>query len=187
VKIALCGPPQSGKSVLRERLKRAIRALAPDVYPYVLTTNPDGEGSWFQETYHHDPELANQLKAAAKQKWTPARAELYASWVRNTTVPLTFLDLGGIADDYNRQICRAATHAILLAPTEEQWVRWREFGAGCGLVILAELISGHDEVEDSIQCAGDPFRAAIHRLERGDLETPRPAVEALADYILNKV
>lgn len=187
MKIALCGPPQSGKSVLRERLKRAIRTLAPDVYPYVLTTNPDGEGSWFQETYQRDPELANQLKAAAKQKWTPARAELYASWVRNTTVPLTFLDLGGIPDDYNRQICSAATHAILLAPTEDQWVLWREFCASCGLVILAELISRLDDLEDSILDAGDPFRATIHRLKRGDLETERPAVEALASYILNKV
>ena len=187
MKIALCGPPRSGKSVLRERLKRAIRALAPDVYPYVLTTNPDGEGSWFQETYRRDPELANQLKAAAKQKWTPARAELYASWVRNTTVPLTFLDLGGIPDDYNRQICCAATHAILLAPTEAQWVPWREFCAGCGLEILAELISGYGEVEDSILCSGGPFRATIQRLERGDLESPRPEVEALSGPILKKV
>ena len=72
MKIALCGPPHSGKSVLRERLNRAIRALAPDVYPYVLTTNPDSEGSWFQETYQRDSELANHLKAATKQKWTPS-------------------------------------------------------------------------------------------------------------------
>jgi hypothetical protein len=40
LKIALCGPPQSGKSVLRERLKAELSRLTPTVYPYVLTTNP---------------------------------------------------------------------------------------------------------------------------------------------------
>ena len=127
MKIALCGPPRSGKSVLRERLKTALRRLDPTVYPYILTTNPDGEGAWYQEAYHHDAQAAQRMKVEAKRKWSPEHADLYASWVRNCQAPLTFLDLGGIVDDYNRRICATATHTILIAPEESALVPWRKF------------------------------------------------------------
>lgn len=187
MKIALCGPPHSGKSVLRERLKAELKRSGPDVYPYFLTTNPDGEGAWFQSTYAHDPELATALKRANKRKWSEEHADLYAEWVRNVKLPLTFLDLGGIPDEFNRRICAAATHAILLAPTEEQWGPWRAFSDGCGLVVLAELVSEYAAPADRLEGTGAPFRAWIHHLERGDLVTPRPAVEALAGYILERL
>ena len=87
MKIALCGPPHSGKSVLRERLKEALFAQAPGLYPYVLTANPDGEGSWFQAAYQRDPAEALALKGVAKRKWTPEYADLFAGWVRNATAP----------------------------------------------------------------------------------------------------
>jgi len=67
MKIALCGPPHSGKSVLRERLKAEIRRISPNVYPLFITANPDGEGSWFQETYQIDPELAREFKVSARR------------------------------------------------------------------------------------------------------------------------
>jgi len=118
MKIALCGPPHSGKSILRHRLKQALRQQNSDLYPYILSANPDGEGSWFQEAYRNDPNTATIHKKEAKQKWTPEHASLYASWVRNTTSPLTLIDLGGVIDDKNRQICALATHAILLAPED---------------------------------------------------------------------
>lgn len=185
MKIALAGPPHAGKSVLRQRLKMALHLLAPEIHPYVLSTNPDGEGAWFQEAYQQDPAAALALKKQAKQAWTPQHADLYASWVRNTSAPLTFIDLGGVIDDKNRQICALATHAILLAPEAEGWAPWRAFSASCGLGILAELISDYQGSADAIYGEGQPFRASVHRLERGDLVSPRPAVEALARHILD--
>lgn len=186
MKIALCGPPHAGKSVLRQRLKTAIESRRPDGPPFVLSANPDGEGSWFQKAYENDPELALAAKREAKQRWTPGHADLYASWVRNTTSPLVLIDLGGVVDDFNRQICALATHAVLLAPREEDFSVWREFAGECGLVVLAELVSDYGGVEDRVDW-GEPFRARVHRLERGELETPRPAVEALAEYILTRL
>jgi CRISPR-associated protein Csx3 len=184
MKIVLGGPPHSGKSVLRERLKSQLLALAPNLYPYFLPTNPDGEGAWFQQAYQHNPQLATELKTSAKQHWNPERAQLYASWVRQCSQPLTFCDLGGIIDDYNRQICSAATHAIILAPTSVQLQPWREFFESCRLQILAELLSDYQAREDQILSLSSPFRATIHRLERGDLISPRPAVTALATFLL---
>jgi CRISPR-associated protein Csx3 len=188
MKIALCGPPQSGKSVLRERLKQSLLTLAPNIHPYMLNTNPDGEGAWFQKTFERDALNARQLKTAIKQKWTPAHADLYASWVRNATTPLTFIDLGGIPDQLSRTICAAATHAILLARTEDALLPWREFSVQCNLTILAELLSAYDAPEDQLFSPPTPtFRAAIHHLERGDLHSPRPAIDALAHFILQRL
>jgi len=188
LKIAIGGPPHSGKSVLRQRLKDAIAATGAGIYPYVLSTNPDGEGAWFQEAYHNDPEAAAQYKREAKRKWTEEHAGMYAGWVANSSVPLTFVDLGGIIDDKNRQICGAATHAILLAPDEAALAPWRGFCEECNLVVMAELISDYHAVEDRLPPPASPsplpFRATIHRLERGEIHTPRPAVDELARVIL---
>ncbi|MBL8237409.1 MAG: hypothetical protein JNM66_08325 [Bryobacterales bacterium] len=184
MKIALCGPPHSGKSVLRQRLKQALLAQNPNLYPYILSANPDGEGSWFQHAYHTNPASAAANKNQAKQKWSPEHANLYAGWVRNTASPLTLIDLGGVIDTYNQQICAAATHAILLAPAESAFPPWRQFCQQCNLTILAELISDYPATADSILPATQPFRARIHHLERGDLQSPRPAIDALAAHIL---
>jgi len=185
MKIALGGPPKSGKSVLRQRLKMAIQRLDPNVHPYVLTTNPDGEGAWFQETYRHDPEAAARLKQSAKQAWSAEHADLYASWVRNAAAPLVLIDLGGKIDDKNLRICALATHAILIAPSDAAFPAWREFCSACQLTLLAELLSDLTAPDDRIDSAGVPFRAVIHHLERGDIDTPRPAVDALARLILD--
>jgi len=183
MKIALCGPPHSGKSVLRHRLKTELHALAPTLHPFVLTANPDGEGAWFQPAYENDPAAALTLKKTAKQRWTPQHADLYSSWVRNTTAPLVLIDLGGVIDDSNRQICALATHALLLAPSEDGLLPWRAFSTDCSLTPLAELLSDYHATEDLIYTR-EPFRASVHRLERGELSTPRPAISALAAEIL---
>ncbi len=185
MKIALCGPPQSGKSVLRERLKSALLALDPTFYPYVITANPDGEGSWFQQAVHTDPDAAQAAKKLAKQNWTDAHADKYASDVRNVTLPLTFIDLGGRVDPKNYRICALATHAILIAPSIEAFEEWRHFATTCGLKILAELISDYHGAQDSVESTGPPLRASIHHLERGDIASTRPAITALAEVILD--
>lgn len=99
------------------------------------------------------------MELAAKRPWSPETA------------------------DYNRAICAAATHAILLAPTEAAMQPWREFCRETRVIILAELTSDYHATSDSVN-EGEPFRARIHHLERGDLRTPRPAVDALAQRLV---
>lgn len=183
MKIAVCGPPHSGKSVFRERLKSEIKKIAPHLYPYFITANPDGEGSWYQETYGDNPQRARELKRVAKQGWSPERARMFASWTENSTAPLTLLDLGGIADDLNRQICASATHAILLAKVENDFDPWRQLCIDCDLTIIAELFSEYDAEADRIIDDGACFQAVVHRLERGELSTERPAIRRLAERI----
>lgn len=70
MKVVLCGPPQSGKSCLRQGLKDAVSRIPGAPYCYVITASPYGEGAWYQETVNHDPALAAASKAAYKGKFT---------------------------------------------------------------------------------------------------------------------
>lgn len=142
MKIVLCGPPRSGKSCLRQGLKDAIRSIPGAPYPYVITACPDGEGAWFQETMNQDPDLAASCKAVYKAKFTPEFVKRIADSVANCTIPLTLVDIGGITSDENRQICRTATHAILLAGDVGRLPEWRAFCKELGISVLAEVHSG---------------------------------------------
>jgi CRISPR-associated protein Csx3 len=187
MKIVLGGPPRSGKSCLRERLKTALRDRA-GLYAYVLTVNPDGEGSWFQEAYQADSALAVGLRAAHKGAWTDEHVHIYAEWVRDCTHPLTLLDVGGRPDARNEVICAAATHAILLAATVEAFTPWRAFCEKLGLRLLAEIRSDYDSATDSVEGVdGGVLRGAVHYLERGVLAGERPTVDALADHIVGSL
>jgi len=197
MKVILAGPPRSGKSCLREGLKQAILELVreegiDDVYPYVITGCPDGEGSWFQATVNLSPEAATAAKAAYKSKFTPAFVQRISMSVAACTEPLTLVDIGGIPSDENRAICAAATHAILLAGNwgDEPWFQrlevWREFCHDLGLTVVAEIFSDYHGEKDQVEGVGSDrvLRGLVHYLERGESIAARPMIRALAEHLV---
>ncbi len=194
MKTVLCGPPQSGKSVMREGLKQAIKAVPGAPYPYIITGCPDGEGAWFQATVETNPELAKACKTAYKGKFTPEFVQRIAVSVQNCALPLTIVDIGGIPSQENKQICAAATHAILLAgndpKTGECWserlIPWREFCTELGLTVVAEIFSDYHGAEDKVEGVGldGILRGSVHHLERGEPVADRPMIRALAQHLV---
>lgn len=190
MKIVFCGPPHSGKSCLRFALKEAIRKINGAPYPYIITACPDGEGSWYQETYNRNPEYAEILKKAYKGKFTDEAVDKWAQWVDNCQLPLTFVDIGGVPDEKNVRICNGATHAILLSGTVDLFSEWYDFCGRASLKVIAELKSDYKGIEDiSLSLHQDDiYRGSIHYLERGDLSVQnRPTVMELAVLIVNMV
>jgi len=193
-KIVLAGPPRSGKSCMREGLKQAIRAIPGAPYPYVITACPDGEGSWFQETVNADPELAARCKAEYKAKFTPEFVRRVAESIRNCSLDLTLVDIGGIPSEENRVICKDATHIVLLAgndpkhgtPWQDRLPEWREFAEELGLVVVAEIFSDYHGTEDKVEGASPDsvLRGNVHYLERGENVSERPMIRALAEHLL---
>lgn len=186
MKVILAGPPRSGKSCLREGLKQAVRRIPGAPYPYVITACPDGEGAWFQETVNLDPELAAKLKAAYKSKFTPEFVQRVADSVRNCTLPLTLVDIGGITSVDNEAICASATHAILLAGDLSRLPEWREFCGKVGLRVIAEIHSDYRGTVDVVPTLGEDgiYRGSVHYLERGEPVHERPTVRALAEILV---
>ena len=74
VKIVLCGPPQSGKSCLREGLKWQIMGMLNAPYPYAIAACPDGEPAGMQEIFGRDPEMARTpISRSRSQSGSEAR------------------------------------------------------------------------------------------------------------------
>jgi CRISPR-associated protein Csx3 len=185
-KFVLCGPPRSGKSCLRQGLKDAIKGIPGAPYPYVITACPDGEGAWFQETVNHDAELAARLKADYKSKFTPEFVARVSASVTNCTLSLTLVDIGGIPSVENEQICKDATHAVLLAGDMKRLPEWRAFCETLGLLIVAEINSAYNGTEDRVETVGSDgiLRGSVHHLERGQPIVSRPMVQALAAHLI---
>lgn len=189
MKVILCGPPRSGKSCLREGLKQAIRRIPEAPYPYVITACPDGEGAWFQETVEVDPALAAACKAAYKAKFTPEFVQRVADSVAKCTLPLTLVDIGGIPSDENKEICAAATHAVILAGDMSRVPEWHAFCAELGIKIIGEIYSDYHGQEDSVAGVGEDgiFKGSAHHLERGEDISQRSCVSALAQFLVGLV
>jgi hypothetical protein len=199
MKIVLAGPPKSGKSCLRAGLKQAIinfiSKYSSVPYPYVITACPDGEGAWFQETMEKYPEVAKTCKETYKGKFTPEYVKCVADHVQNCKEPLTIVDIGGLIDDYNRKICKSATHIVILAGNDpksgECWdvrmAEWRKFAEELELIVVAEIFSDYHGEEDVVEdvSSDHTLRGSIHHLERGDGKiAERPVVKALTRHIL---
>ena len=185
-KIVLAGPPRSGKSCLREGLKQAIRANPGAPYPYVITACPDGEGSWFQETVNLDPSLAAACKAAYKAKFTPEFVSRIADSVRNCSLELTLVDIGGIPSIENERICSGATHIVILAGDMAKVPEWSEFAHKVGLTVVAEIFSDYHGTEDKVEGVSPDgiLRGSVHHLERGESISDRSMIQALAKHLL---
>lgn len=188
MKVVLCGPPRSGKSCLREGLKGAVRALPNAPYPYVLTACPDGEGAWFQETVERSPREAAEIKAAYKGRFTAEFVKRVADSVKNVPLPLTIVDVGGVPSAENREICRHASHAILLAGDMSRLGEWRSFCHDLGLKVVAEIHSDYHGASDVVVGSeGGVLHASVHHLERGEPVSERPAIKALAQHLVSLV
>jgi len=188
IKVALCGPPHSGKSCLREGLKGAVNRITDaEPYCYVITACPDGEGAWFQKSLRQNPELAKELKRRYNEKFgfSPEYVLLAAKRVRRCTRPLTLVDIGGKADEKNEVICAGATHAVILTGDTQRIPEWRDFTARVGLSVVAEIQSDYTGVADVVRWDTPDFlKGSIHRLERGEPVADRPMIQALAELLL---
>lgn len=200
MKIIFGGPSQSGKSVLREGLKQAIRRVKGAPYPYVITACPDGEGAWFQETVRQNSKEARTLKQNYKESlngFTPAFVKRVADSVRGCDLPLTFVDIGGRTSPENKEICKHATHAVLIAgdlrdketkeliiPWKERMEEWWKFCKELHIEVIAELYSDYYGNTDEVWDTGDIFRGKIHYIERGVDVSERPTIKALAQWLI---
>lgn len=190
-KIVLAGPPRSGKSCFRQGIKGAIGNIPDAPYPYILTACPDGEGSWFQETMNADPAMAAKLKVEYKSKFSPEFAKRISDSVNNLSLPLSFIDIGGVISPENEKICSGANAAVILSgqTSVENGLpgQWKEFFTKLGVPIVAEIYSDYKGKEDLVEGVGEDgvFRGSVHYLERGEQLGSRETIQAFSKFIVN--
>ena len=179
IKVAVGGPPHSGKSVFLSLL----RGLLPREQFAMVEGAPDGEGitGWSHEG---DAELSRAIRR--KGKFLVEFVDWVARSVRGSTAPVTLVDLGGIRSPENERILRECTHFIVLATPkyEAEVAPWIDFGKACGCEPLAVLESVLEGADDEIFSAGTPLRARITRLDRENPPVGSPTARAVAQRIL---
>jgi CRISPR-associated protein Csx3 len=186
VRVVLCGAANSGKSCLREGLKQALWNLKSNTYPYVITAQPDGDGCFTFETYRYDATYASDLKQTLKsqsQGFKPEFVHLVAGWVRNASLPLTLVDVGGQISSENKLIMSEATHAIILSKTQSEIDEWRSFCQSFkprNLEVIAEIHSILDGDGDRFEETDSLLTGEICGINRGVDLSERPIVKALA-------
>lgn len=198
IKVVLCGPPQSGKSCLRDGLKRAILANLGAPYPYVITACPDGEGSWHQEAYENNQPVALDCKRDNKGELTPEFAKKVAQSVQSTNLLINIIDVGGKITLENKTIMKPATHAVILSGNTDQFAEWEEFCQDLGLKLVAKIHSDLYATEDEVYHpenwqlktnellqTAPLLTGKVHCLKRGENVSTRPMIQALAEVLIH--
>ncbi|NEP56089.1 MAG: hypothetical protein F6K31_03565 [Symploca sp. SIO2G7] len=188
VKVVLCGFPNTGKTVFRDGLREAIfrRKDAPDDF-YTISGCPDGDGCWFSETVQKYPDLAKQLKTEYKARFTPEFAAAKARDIRVNKNSLLLFDVGGKISPENELIMSQATHAVILAKSEEEVAEWQNFCQKLNLPVIAIIYSVLEATVDEIWTESPQLTGKVHRLQRGELVMNRPLIQALAKRLVELV
>lgn len=173
MKVAIVGPPHSGKSVflggLCENLPRNMR--------YLFRACPDGEGTWTWRS----PEAA---KFRRKGSFTPQIVNWYVEKLRtNNMAPIVLVDVGGKITPENYRILSEVDAVVILSSSLEAIEEWEEFAKSCGCEILARIHSNYHAPEDDPM--GDPM--VVHYLERGENVSCRPTIQRVAEIILDRI
>lgn len=191
VKIVLCGPPNTGKTVLRDGLKEVIlkSKLAPKDF-YSISGCPDGDGAFYSETAQKYPKLAEELKAEYKAKFTPEFATAKARDIQRIKNSLLLFDVGGKTSSENKLIMSEATHAVILAKTETEVIEWQNFCQNQlkkPIPIIAIIYSNYMAKEDKVERKDSNLTGIVHHLQRGEDVSHRPMIKALASEIVKLV
>jgi CRISPR-associated protein Csx3 len=190
VKLALGGPPNSGKSCLREGLKRQIMGTLNAPYPYVISACPDGEPAGMQEIHNRDPKLAKDIKKSYKGDLTLQYAEQTAKAIESINGLITIVDLGGIPSDENKLIVSKCTHAVILAGDrcershQDSLIEWESYCMDLGVPVIAKIHSDYEASTDRIDTESPLLTGMIHHLSRGEDVSSRPTIEALAKLVV---
>jgi CRISPR-associated protein Csx3 len=190
VKLALGGPPNSGKSCLREGLKQQIMGILDAPYPYVISGCSDGEPAGMQEIYNRDPKLAKDIKQICKADLTLKYAEQTAKAIKSINGLITIVDLGGILSEENKLIVSECTHVVILAGNngkrsyQDSLAEWESFCTELGVPVVAKIHSDLEASVDRIDTESPLLTGMIHHLSRGEDVSSRAMIQALAKLIV---
>jgi CRISPR-associated protein Csx3 len=98
---------------------------------------------------------------------------------------LNIIDIGGKIDEKNDLIMAEATHAVILSNDPALFQDWKNCCEKLNLPIIAMINSDYDGKADYIEQETPLLTGTIHYLERGEVVSQRPMVQALAGVILN--
>ena len=183
VKIALVGPPHSGKSVFRSFLETSL----PGNITTSIISAPDGEGKYSNR------ENQEEIQAfRVKGKYSNELIEKTTKLMDNINNKIVIVDTGGKLIDgrltkENKEILSHCTHAIVLSSDETLKNSWEKECNKMGLDIIASLdssLEGKDEKYTDLNSKENTIYGKVTNLERGKEKAPSLLLNDLLERIL---
>ncbi|MGB3511894.1 MAG: CRISPR-associated ring nuclease Crn3/Csx3, partial [Microcoleaceae cyanobacterium] len=165
--ILICGPPNSGKSVLSNSLRIGLVKTRPNNQIYLHRANWDGEGN---HTYENpDPVLARRLAQESKfkihqhknaDKLLPKYFDYHAETTRNIrqVVDLAIVDVGGKPEVVKMPVVESCSHYIVISNDQSKVTEWHDLCGGK----LQPLAVIHSVLEERLEVLKtEPFLEII--------------------------
>lgn len=176
MKIVLCGPPHSGKSVFIANL---IYRLPTDAHATIRAC-PDGEGTWSNNKNQDETSLVRK-----KGKFTKTFIDDACQAIDNQRDSIVLVDVGGVMSKENEQIFKHCDSFIVLSSEQQKKEEWLEFGKKIGLNCIACLDSSLDGQEEIY--SREPYlQGRISGLERGKILEDSIVINSIVSDIVNK-
>ena len=182
VKVIICGPPHSGKSVFVANL---VREFPADSYT-VVRACPDGEGMWSNNPNQHEVQLVRE-----KGDFTPEFVKEACQKIDNQANPIIIVDVGGRISPENEEIFKHCDSFIVLSNEMFKIDPWVEFGEKTsGLKCIAAIHSilsneNYEEVEEDIEYNNSKgyYEGRILDMSRGSTSTSN-VIKKIAEEVL---
>lgn len=134
--IFIGGPPNSGKSVFSNALKRGLTQVAPHLQIYLHRANWDGEGNWSHEAHNRD--LMNRLIREHERRIHehPQASELLQPYFSYQTravanlrrlADLVLVDVGGKIQPEKLPLLQQCTHYTIISRDPTKVQSWHDF------------------------------------------------------------
>lgn len=178
MKIIVCGPPHSGKSVFVASLERL---LPSDGYE-TIRINKDGEGDWSNNPDQEQIRIIRKKLADYNEEFIKSECEI----IKKSTKPIMLVDIGGMLFPDKIPIFKACDRFIVLSRDEIHREEWKRFGEYLGAKCIAELDSKQN-AEDSVESfENGSVKGIVGKLERGTWHEKSPVLKWIADEIIEK-
>lgn len=176
MKIVVCGPPHSGKSVL---LANLIEKMPTDAHT-IIRACPDGEGNWSNNNNQEETKSVRQ-----KGKFTNTFIENTCKAIDNQTGKIALIDVGGMMSKENEEVFKHCDSFVVLSSDEQKKKEWLEFGEKLGLQCIACLDS-RLEGKEEIYTRKPYLQGRVVGLKRGRKLEDSPVINALVSNIIEK-
>ena len=176
MKVVICGPPHSGKSVFIANL---IDKLPTDAYT-IIRACPDGEGNWSNNKNQNETSIVRK-----KGKFTKSFIEEACKAIDNQTNKIVLVDVGGIMSKENKKVFEHCDSFVVLSSDEKKKKEWLKFGQELGLECLGSLDSSL-EGQEEIYSRQPYLQGRIVGLERGEVLKNSQVINAIVSDIVRK-
>lgn len=176
MKIIVCGPPHSGKSVLVANLMKYL----PTDEPIMIRASFDGEGNWSNN--ENQEEVRRVRKKGENSSLFFKRI---CQVIEKQTSKIVLVDIGGVLTQEKEQVFQSCDSFVVVSKDEKMKQKWLEFGQKLGLECIACLDSRLDG-EETIEQTIPYLQGRIVGLERGKMLQNSQVIEKLTFDIIKK-